>query len=55
MEFENKTQVTATLGTTPSCAFDDLSEIGAVCHQFENIWLHVDAAYAGNNVIKYKV
>lgn len=40
-------QVTATLGTTPSCAFDDLSEIGSVCNRFENIWLHVDAAYAG--------
>ncbi|EFX90074.1 hypothetical protein DAPPUDRAFT_300121 [Daphnia pulex] len=43
--------VTATLGTTPSCAFDDLSEIGPVCHQFENIWLHVDAAYAGSAFI----
>lgn len=39
--------MTATLGTTSSCAFDDLSEIGAVCDEFENIWLHVDAAYAG--------
>jgi glutamate/tyrosine decarboxylase-like PLP-dependent enzyme len=40
------------LGTTPSCAFDDLSEIGPVCHQFENIWLHVDAAYAGKYLKK---
>jgi aromatic-L-amino-acid decarboxylase len=42
------------LGTTPSCAFDDLSEIGPVCHQFENIWLHVDAAYAGKYLKKIR-
>ena len=36
----------ATLGTTGSCAFDNLEEIGKVCKE-ENIWLHVDAAYAG--------
>ncbi|XP_066901133.1 3,4-dihydroxyphenylacetaldehyde synthase 2 [Halyomorpha halys] len=38
--------VVATLGTTGTCAFDDLSEIGPICHK-EGIWLHVDAAYAG--------
>lgn len=38
--------VVATLGTTNSCAFDNLLEIGKVCKE-ENIWLHVDAAYAG--------
>ncbi|KAJ8969859.1 hypothetical protein NQ314_001543 [Rhamnusium bicolor] len=38
--------VVANLGTTPTCAFDDLSELGPVCNR-ENIWLHVDAAYAG--------
>jgi len=42
--------VVATLGTTPSCAFDDLAELGAVC-QRENTWLHVDAAYAGSAFI----
>ena len=36
----------ATLGTTGSCAFDNLEEIGKICNE-ENIWLHVDAAYAG--------
>ena len=36
----------ATLGTTSVCSFDNLEEIGEVC-QAENIWLHVDAAYAG--------
>ncbi|VDD87163.1 unnamed protein product [Enterobius vermicularis] len=42
--------VTATLGTTSSCAFDKLAEIGPVCNEY-NIWLHVDAAYAGNAMI----
>lgn len=36
----------ANVGTTPVCAFDDLSELGPICNK-ENIWLHVDAAYAG--------
>ncbi|XP_059479853.1 aromatic-L-amino-acid decarboxylase-like [Neocloeon triangulifer] len=36
----------ATLGTTVNCAFDDLDEIGTVCVE-EDLWLHVDAAYAG--------
>ncbi|XP_046457976.1 histidine decarboxylase-like [Daphnia pulex] len=38
--------VCATLGTTGACAFDHLREIGIVCRS-EDIWLHVDAAYAG--------
>lgn len=38
--------VVASLGTTGTCAFDDLEEIGKIC-QRENMWLHVDAAYAG--------
>lgn len=42
--------VVATLGTTGVCTFDDLSEIGVVCQEF-NIWLHVDAAYAGNSFV----
>lgn len=36
----------ATLGTTGACAFDNLSEIGPICSA-EDIWIHVDAAYAG--------
>ncbi|KAJ8973711.1 hypothetical protein NQ317_009305 [Molorchus minor] len=38
--------VVACLGTTPTCAFDDLSDLAPVCKR-ENVWLHVDAAYAG--------
>ncbi|KAI5633968.1 pyridoxal-dependent decarboxylase conserved domain-containing protein [Phthorimaea operculella] len=39
--------VVATLGTTSSCTFDNLDEIGDVCKDV-GIWLHVDAAYAGS-------
>uniref|UniRef100_A0A3Q3WFP5 Aromatic-L-amino-acid decarboxylase n=1 Tax=Mola mola TaxID=94237 RepID=A0A3Q3WFP5_MOLML len=40
----------ATLGTTPSCAFDCLSEVGPICNE-ENLWMHIDAAYAGSAFI----
>ncbi|XP_067001500.1 aromatic-L-amino-acid decarboxylase isoform X1 [Anabrus simplex] len=42
--------VVATLGTTCSCAFDALDELGVVCNR-EGVWLHVDAAYAGSAFI----
>uniref|UniRef100_A0A0N5ASE7 Aromatic-L-amino-acid decarboxylase n=1 Tax=Syphacia muris TaxID=451379 RepID=A0A0N5ASE7_9BILA len=42
--------VVATLGTTSSCAFDPLDEIGQICKCY-NIWFHVDAAYAGTATI----
>ncbi|KAI5743132.1 aromatic-L-amino-acid decarboxylase isoform X2 [Diaphorina citri] len=42
--------VVATLGTTNCCAFDCLEEIGQVCRQ-KDVWLHVDAAYAGSAFI----
>ncbi|GBL93386.1 Aromatic-L-amino-acid decarboxylase [Araneus ventricosus] len=42
--------VVATLGTTNTCAFDNLKEIGQIC-QREKIWLHIDAAYAGSSFI----
>ncbi|XP_066152732.1 aromatic-L-amino-acid decarboxylase-like [Euwallacea fornicatus] len=40
----------ANLGTTPTCAFDKLDELGPICNK-EGIWLHVDAAYAGSAFI----
>ncbi len=38
--------VVGTLGTTSSMGMDPLEEIGSICQKY-NIWLHVDAAYAG--------
>nr|XP_033777024.1 histidine decarboxylase [Geotrypetes seraphini] len=38
--------ICATLGTTGVCAFDCLTELGPVCAR-EELWLHIDAAYAG--------
>jgi aromatic-L-amino-acid decarboxylase len=38
----------ATLGTTNACSFDSLEEMGPVCNR-EDVWLHVDAAYAGQS------
>ncbi|KAH3817378.1 hypothetical protein DPMN_118912 [Dreissena polymorpha] len=43
-------QVCATLGTTGCCSFDNIAELGEVCDK-ENVWLHIDAAYAGNALI----
>lgn len=37
----------ATLGTTGTCAFENLHEIGPVCRE-NQVWLHIDAAYAGS-------
>lgn len=37
----------ATFGTTGTCAFDDVEELGPIC-QANNVWLHIDAAYAGS-------
>lgn len=42
--------VVATLGTTSCCSFDRLDEIAEVANDV-GIWVHVDAAYAGNNII----
>lgn len=48
--------ITTTLGTTATCAVDDFSSIAAIlkayCHPGPGeIWVHVDAAYAGAALI----
>ncbi|XP_055374436.1 aromatic-L-amino-acid decarboxylase [Condylostylus longicornis] len=43
--------VVATVGTTGSCAFDDIVKIGKICKEHKCIWFHVDGAYAGNSFI----
>uniref|UniRef100_A0A2K5KST6 Aromatic-L-amino-acid decarboxylase n=1 Tax=Cercocebus atys TaxID=9531 RepID=A0A2K5KST6_CERAT len=42
--------VVATLGTTTCCSFDNLLEKKKNCNK-EDMWLHVDAAYAGSAFI----
>jgi glutamate/tyrosine decarboxylase-like PLP-dependent enzyme len=42
--------VCGTLGTTSCGSFDNIKEIGSICQKFD-IYLHVDAAYAGNALI----
>ncbi|CAG2105576.1 unnamed protein product [Medioppia subpectinata] len=42
--------ICVTLGTTGACAFDNLLEIGPIAKN-EDIWIHVDAAYAGTAFI----
>ncbi|RNA27256.1 dopa decarboxylase, partial [Brachionus plicatilis] len=42
--------VCATLGTTSICSYDNVQEIGPICRD-ENLWLHIDAAYAGSAFI----
>ncbi|KAL5281288.1 DDC family protein [Megaselia abdita] len=39
-----------TLGTTSTCAFDYLDECGPVGNKYD-VWIHVDAAYAGSAFI----
>ncbi|XP_047737146.1 LOW QUALITY PROTEIN: aromatic-L-amino-acid decarboxylase-like [Hyalella azteca] len=43
--------VIVTLGTTSTCAFDNLQEIGEVCQEYPDLWIHVDAAYAGSSFV----
>jgi len=42
--------VCGTLGTTSCCSFDNFEELGQIC-QREQLWFHVDGAYAGAALI----
>lgn len=42
--------VVATIGTTGTLAVDPISQIGEICRKYD-IWLHVDAAYAGTALL----
>jgi len=44
------TCVVATLGSTSLSSIDPLAAIGAICRKY-NIWLHVDAAWAGSALV----
>jgi len=42
--------VFSTVGTTATTAMDNITELGKLCQE-ENLWLHVDAAFAGSACI----
>jgi aromatic-L-amino-acid/L-tryptophan decarboxylase len=39
--------ITLTIGTTSTCAVDDFAGLGPVLKAYPDMWVHVDAAYAG--------
>ncbi|ERF69359.1 hypothetical protein EPUS_08832 [Endocarpon pusillum Z07020] len=43
--------LTLTLGTTSTCAVDDFASIATLRSQYPNLWIHIDAAYAGAALI----
>jgi aromatic-L-amino-acid decarboxylase len=49
-ELENATAVVATVGTTSSTSVDPLPVLAARCRDAD-VWLHVDAAYAGSAAV----
>jgi aromatic-L-amino-acid decarboxylase len=42
---------TATLGSTSTCAVDDLAGIAELAKEYPDLWIHVDAAYAGSALV----
>jgi aromatic-L-amino-acid decarboxylase len=43
--------ITLTLGTTSTCAVDDFARLEPVLRKHPNMWVHIDAAYAGTALI----
>ncbi|EXJ90939.1 aromatic-L-amino-acid decarboxylase [Capronia coronata CBS 617.96] len=43
--------ITLTLGTTSTCAVDDFAGLAPVLKRHPNLWVHIDAAYAGAALI----
>lgn len=43
--------ITLTLGTTSTCSVDDFASLIPILQAHPNIWIHVDAAYAGAALI----
>jgi aromatic-L-amino-acid/L-tryptophan decarboxylase len=43
--------LTVSLGTTSTCAVDAFDEIVEVLKEWKDIWVHVDAAYAGSALV----
>jgi aromatic-L-amino-acid/L-tryptophan decarboxylase len=43
--------ITLTLGTTSTCAIDDFAGLAPILKGYPNLWVHVDAAYAGAALI----
>jgi aromatic-L-amino-acid decarboxylase len=43
---------TVTLGTTSTCAVDEFKEIAEVAKDWPELWIHVDAAYAGAALVR---
>ena len=43
--------ITLTLGTTSTCSVDDFARLIPILVQHPNLWVHVDAAYAGAALI----
>ena len=43
--------LTVTIGTTNTCAVDDMASIAEVAKDYPDIWIHCDAAYAGSALI----
>jgi aromatic-L-amino-acid decarboxylase len=43
--------LTVSLGTTGTCAVDSFEEIAEVIKEWPDVWIHVDAAYAGSALV----